>query len=65
MRARVAEALIRKGAVAEVVCRQASSKYRQESGQLAELQEEVEELVKALQSIELVLAGIKEASRIK
>ena len=64
-RARVAEALIIKGAVAEVVCRKASSEYHQASGQLAELQEELEGVVEALQAIGLVLAGIEETSRSK
>ena len=58
---RVAESLIIKGAVTEVVCREASSKYRHAPGQLAELQEEVEEIMEALQAVGLVLVGIKEA----
>ena len=44
--------------MSEVVYREASCKYRQASGQVAELQEEV---VEALQTIGLVLADIKEA----
>ena len=50
------------GAITEIFCREASGKYCQTSGLLAELQEEVEEVVEALQELRSLLAGIEEVS---
>ena len=50
-RGKVAEAITRKGAGTEVVCRQASRKYCQASKRLVELQEEVKEIVDSSQTI--------------
>ena len=59
------EALIRKGAVTEVVCQMTNSKYCQASRQLTELQEEEEEILDTLQAMEFVLSDIEETLRYK
>ena len=55
------EALIRKGTVTKVLCQKINSKYCQASRQLTELQEQVEDILDMLKTMESVLADIQEA----